>query len=460
MNGRQTLFRASLMAMAIAAASVTQGQSLDTLYENALSHDTDLGAAQANRRAAATRITESLSVLRPQVNLEAETGPSYGRDWAALTDGGAGTFDDDGSLRIGGSTRLVLSQNLYNAQAAQAYESVRTSDSASEYQVEAARADLQSRVIQGYIAVLQARERARLSQRVINTVQRQLEQTQERYDVGLVAITDVLEAQAALDQARADQVDADNQVTLARQDLSRITGVPVDNLPTLSASFSPSDIELGPLQEWINRSRQNPALVAQRLSVESQEQSLTASERDNLPVISARASWDYEANVGSRLDQYTVSDQFDNEFNDQTGITLALTATYSLPVFDSGRRQAGLDRQSHQIAASRAELDGRIRQIEQNVQRLYQQLEANRSRLRALEQVVSSRESAAEATEVGYEVGSRNIVEVLNAQQALLSARTDLSLARHSFLADYLQLQQVSGTLNENDIEWVMGYLN
>lgn len=451
MDLRQWLMAASL---GLASASL-QAQSLESLYRSALQNDTELSAALSNARATETLVTQGRSELLPRLTADGEASSAYQRQGSGFP--GA---DDDGTLTHSGEAGLTLTQNLFNMQAIAGYDAVRSQAAQSEAEVVAARADLLVRVVDAYLDVLRAREGVTLANRVIETVERQLEQTQERYDVGLVAITDVLEATAGLDQARADRLEAENQLTLARQQLTRITGVEVDSLPRLDTAFDPTSVDIMELSEWMGRSRNNPNIVAGRLGIRAAEEELRANESDRLPVIQARASYGYNASYQDdrTATQAGVTVPID-DFQDSGTFRIALVASMSVPLFDGGARSAGLSRSGYQLEAQEARLDGSVRQIELAVRQGYQQLQADLSRLNALQQVVSSRESAAEATELGYEVGSRNVVEVLNAQQNLLNAQTDLSNARHSFISNYFQLKEAAGDLSDQDIEWLNSLL-
>lgn len=436
--------------LAIALLSLSMGsaaQSLESLYNSALRNDTQLSAAIANARASDTQVTQGLSRLLPRLTLEGEAGARYSQTDDIL----------DGNTVYTAGTALQLTQSIYNQQAFAAYDAVRNLAAQSESQVVAARAGLKTRVIDAYFAVLRGEENVVLTERVITTVERQLEQTQERYDVGLVAITDVLEAQAVLDQTRADLIRAQNQAELARQQLAQLTGMPVTQLRGLSTSFDPADLSLGTVQDWIDRSRQNPSLVAGRLGIQASRDQLRAERADRLPQINGVVRYGYDASYDvDRIVQGAPAD----DFIDGTQFTAMVTASVSIPLFDAGNRSAGLSRLGYQLEASEANYEGNQRQIELAVRQYYQQIQADLSNLNALRQVVSSRESAAEATELGYEVGSRNVVEVLNAQRALLTAQTNLSVARYDLISNYFKLKEAAGDLQERDIQWLAGFLN
>jgi len=445
------MFRQGLVIAVVAATSFASlpAQTLETLYRQALLNDTQLIAARANARATETLVTEGLSRLLPNVTLRGDAGVEYGR-----SDSGFPGLGNDGNTEWSANTALVLNQNLYNRQAWAGYESVQLLARQSQTEVQAAQTNLKRRVVDAYVDVLKAKQTMELSERVIATVARQLEQTQERFEVGLVAITDVLEATATLDQALADQVQAENGLILAQQELARITGVQPQPLPVLAAGFDPTKVALGELQTWLNQSRQNPTLVAQRLGLQAAQEERRANAGDLFPVLAAQARYGYGASfINDRAG--TPSNPTPDDFSDRGTLSFALTATVQLPVYDGGRRQAGLDRSGYRIDARAAQLDGQTQQTELAVRQLYQQLQADLSRLQALTQVVSSRTAAAEAVELGYEVGSRNVVELLNAQQALLQAQTNLSNARHDFLKRYIQLREVAGVLTADDLTWL-----
>lgn len=448
-----------LIATAVGLMSVTaqgQQQTLESLFRSALDNDTELSATRASARATDTQVIQGRSQLLPRLSLDAETAATYRRS----AEGFPG-LDEDGDLIYTGDVGLTLSQNLFNAQAIAGYDAVRNQAAQSEAEITAARADLLVRVVDGYLNVLKAREGLTLADRVIETVERQLEQTQERYDVGLVSITDVLEATAALDQALADRLDADNQLLLARQQLSRITGVSIETLPRLTEDFDVASVDIGVLDEWLGRSRRNPSIIAGQLGLRAAEDELRANRSDRLPVVRAQARYGYDASYqNDRTTNLNGTSVSMDDFQDGGTFSIALVASMSLPVFDGGNRQAGLNRSEYQIEAQEFRLDGSIQQIELSVRQSHQQLRADLSRINALEQVLSSRESAAEAIELGYEVGSRNIVEVLDAQQTLLNAQNALSNARLDFLSNYFQLKEAAGDLSDQDIAWLTDLLS
>lgn len=447
MDLRKWLIVASVGMLSMGA----QGQTLETLYRSALQNDSELRATRANARATDTQVIQGRSELLPRLSLDAESAATYERG-----DEGFPGLEEDGEVIYTGDVGLVLSQNLFNMQALAGYDAVRNQSAQSEAEINAARADLLVRVVDAYLDVLKARESVTLAERVIDTVERQKEQTEERHEVGMVAITDVLEATAALDQAQADRLQADNQFTQAKQQLSRITGETIDSLPRLDRDFDVSSVDTGNVTEWLSRSRRNPSLVAGQLGISAAEDELRANRADRLPVVRAEARYGYDANYqGDRTTNLGGQTVDADDFQDSGNLRVSLVASLSLPLFDGGNRSAGLNQSEYRMEAQQAQLDGNVQQIELAVRQGYQQLQADLSRINALEQVLSSRESAAEAVELGYEVGSRNIVEVLDAQQTLLNAQTDLSNARHDFLSNYFQLKEAAGDLSDQDIAWL-----
>lgn len=454
LNRGNMMLRLGFVVAMVASVGSVSAQNIDALYRQALLNDTQVIAARANARATNTLVTEGLSRLLPNLSLQGQAEVEYGR-----SDSGFPGLAQEGLTEWSANSALVLNQNLYNRQAWAGYESVQLLARQSQTEVQAAEINLKRRVVDAFLEVLKAEQNAQLSARVIATVTRQLEQTQERFEVGLVAITDVLEATATLDQAIADQVQADNALILAQQELARITGTQPQPLPALSNTFDPTEVALDDLQTWINRSRQNPALVAQRQGIDAAREERRASAGDLFPVLAAQARYGYGTSfINDRPG--TPGNPTPDDFSDRGTLTLALTATVQLPLYDGGRRQAGLDRAGYRIESRMAQLDGQTQQTELAIRQLYQQLQADLSRLQALTQVVSSRTAAAQAIELGYEVGSRNVVEVLNAQQALLQAQTNLSNARHDFLKRYIQLREVAGVLSSADLVWLTQQFN
>lgn len=429
------------MAATLFSASAMAQVSLSEVYEQALVNDPTLTIQQLNSDTASAQVRSGRSELLPRVNASASYEVSGSCAGASLQF--APNFDDCQSV----GARITASQNIFALAAIDAYEALKLNANRAEIETEAARQTLMVRVAEAYVDVLRAQEARDSSASQLRAVDRQFQQTEQRYEVGLVTITDVLDAQATLDQTRVALIRAESQYDIALQNLYVLTGSVPESVLALSADFPIVLPEDSTVAEWVAFALDNhPDVLAAQKGLESGERELQARRNNRLPVVSANASINYGDDPTDGLD-----------FEDRVSSSISLSV--SVPLYTGGATQSQIVTTGLRNNIAEQQLELLKRNIRVQVTNLYREVRTSVQNVSAQQQVVRSRESALQATEVGYEVGTRNIVEVLNAQQALFAARQAYANARFDYLLNNLRLKQAAGQLRQADLDNIDRFL-
>lgn len=414
--------------------------SLMDVYRQAVTNDPTLAIQKLNEDTAATQVKSGFSELLPRFDASASYNVS------SLETGGAGPdFGDGKSYRA----EIRASQKLFALAAIDGYEALKRNATRAEYETRVAEQDLMLRVAEAYINILRAKDDLSTVESELEAVRRQYQQTQQRFEVGLVTVTDVLDAQASLDQTQVALIRTQSNYDIALQSLSVITGEVPDAVMSLGSRLPIPMPEQGGEVRWIEFALQyHPDILATEKALESGELELRARRNNRLPVVSANASIDYSGH-----DREPSGVDFGDRFGSSIGVTV------SVPLYTGGSIEAQIITRGLQNNIIEQRLSLLKRNIRVNVGNLYRQLRAAAQNTSAQQQVVKSRESALEATRVGYDVGTRNIVEVLRAQQALFAARQAYANSRYDYLITRLRLKQAAGQLTVEDLSSIETFL-
>jgi outer membrane protein len=327
----------------------------------------------------------------------------------------------------------------------QAKASVRQADA----QLAAEGQNLIVRVAQAYFDVLAAE--AELSSVKANSkaIERQLEQAKKRYEVGLIAITDVHEAQAEYDLSKAAEIQAANAVEIAYVALSEITGQSHSELSKLAAKIPMITPEPDSADAWVDKARQDNLSIAASLSaIEVAQENVKFQKAGHYPTLDLVGETG-EQDVNGGVSGLSESD------TDSSAISLQ----FNLPIYEGGAVNSRTRQALAQLEQAREEATGTHRAVEKQARSAYLGVIADQSRIRALQQSVVSSQSAVDATEAGFEVGTRTIVDVLDAQRGLYRATADYHIARYTYIVNYLLLKQAAGSLSDEDVNTVNSVL-
>ncbi|MAM87158.1 TolC family outer membrane protein [Allohahella sp. A8] len=457
---RQALLVAGASLLICALSPLASAIGLNTAYEKALQYDSELAAAQAGRQVISEDVNRSRARLLPQ--LGATAGADY-TDQSVDADGtvqpttvvpggdpvvaqGAGRTGDDSYKTY--SAGVSVSQVLYDASAYNELEAARKSSSRAEQEYRQAVLTLTFSSAQAYFNVLRAIDELSTSRRAEAAFERQWEQARERFDVGLIAITEVQESRAIFDAGKVERINAEGQLDIALEDLERLTGLSVEEINVLAEDYPILDPTKVPVSEWEALAyANNPELLAAALSVDAAAELLKARKADLYPTINATASYGYS--------QFAGQSPIDTEVT-QGVVGLNL----NLPLYLGGGARAGI-RQAHYQHIQAEEIGSTVRRnVRLQVRSLYRNLRTNVEAIQARQQQIISSESALEATRAGYDVGTRNVVEVLQAESAYYQALSDFANARYDYIINSLSLLRAAGKLGEDDIMQLNQWLN
>ena len=452
-----------LAAFVLSWVSVTaQADTLFDIYELALENDALLRAKVAQYGADLELENLARAPLLPQAVAGYQVSETE-------TDTTSPTIIQDPNLGFvvidGNSVRNIdnegydvsLSQTLFNLPAWFGWRAGKETSRQAEANLAAAQQDLIVRVVQAYFAVLRAQDNLRASQAQERAFERQLEQTRQRFEVGLIAITDVYEAEAARDLAQVSRIVDENNVAVAKENLSVLTGQTPGALYVLGEEFDPRPPEPNDRAEWVDFALSNNSeLAAARYAEEAARQSATSSKMEHAPTVTATYRYQDSETTGS-IDQNPPSLFNLPPNSDQTNETWQVR--FDMPLFSGGAVSANRRRAAEQFNVARESRINLTRNTVTQARSLHMTVVSDVSRVKARQQSIVSSQSALDATQAGYEVGTRNIVDVLNAQNKVFAAQRDYANSRYDFIINSLRLKEVAGTLSPEDIARLEGFL-
>ncbi|MDH3434432.1 MAG: TolC family outer membrane protein, partial [Gammaproteobacteria bacterium] len=328
---------------------------------------------------------------------------------------------------------------------------------------EAAQQDLVVRVGQTYFNVLGAEDRLTSLHANRQAIARQLEQAKQRFDVGLIAITDVQESQAAYDQAVADEIGAKRSLATAREFLREITGEYVSNLSAPGDEFPMRAPAPASEKAWVDMALgQNLVLVSSRLDEKLARDEISFRRNGHYPTIELIATTGEFDTTAERITDNIVP-PFDppriTSNPDSDGSSDSIRIQLNLPLFSGGSTSSRVREAVYLHRAAREQLQRVTRETERQTRDAYLGVLSEMSRVQALEQAVASSRTALEATQAGFDVGTRTIVDVLDSQFALYRSITLFYQARYDYLMNVLRLKQAAGNLQIQDLEEIDQWL-
>ena len=458
---KTTNFNTLLLILGILAVPVAgQAASLLEVYQQALQSDPRIHEAEARRLAALEAEPQARGVLLPQVNFsgdwtQLEQSSSRAEDFPGI---GITTFTSDSEFD---RTRwqVQLTQTLFRWDQIVGLRRADKLVAKAEADREAAQQDLVVRVGQTYFDVLGAEDRLTSLHANRQAIARQLEQAKQRFEVGLIAITDVQESQAAYDQAVADEIGAKRSLASAREFLREITGEYLGALAAPGDEFpmrAPNPVSE---KEWVDLALgQNLALMSSRLDEKLARDEISFRRNGHYPTIELVATTgeddspgDVRSDLAPDPTVFTTADR--NFTSDSIGIQ------FNVPIFSGGSTSSRVREAVYLHRAAREQLQRITRETERQTRDAYLGVLSEMSRVEALEQAVKSSRTALEATQAGFDVGTRTIVDVLDSQFNLYRAITNFYQARYDYLMNVLRLKQAAGNLQIQDLEEIDQWL-
>ena len=444
-------------SLAVCLSAGAQAESLRDIYELALENDATLKSQQALYLAGLEDEKAARSQLLPQVSARY----SFENSDTDTTSPGIIGIDPVTGAPIIGSTfdntdadtegyTVSLQQAIFDLPAWFSFQSGKEVSKQVEATFAANQQNLIVRVVEAYLAVLRSQDNLRAAVAREEAFGRQLEQNQQRFEVGLIAITDVYESQAAYDLAQVDRIAEENNVAVALENLTVLTGKRHDNLDLLVESFDATMPQPADRGAWVEFAlANNYNLKAAQYAEEAARQTAKARRLAHAPTISGTASYSDLETDGTRFQDPAGIFNFPP---DQEREATVWGVELNMPLYTGGGISAERRRAAQQFNAAREDRINLTRQTVTDARSLHMTVVNDVARVAARRQAIVSSKSALDATQAGYEVGTRNIVDVLNAQNTLFSAIRDYANSRYDYIVNTLRLKEQAGLLSPEDV--------
>jgi len=445
--------RALITTSLLLLPAALRADTLLDVYELAVQNDPVIKAAEATYRAGREYEVLGRSPLLPQVGAEAQYGETDVTQKSSRTIPiGGQTFTSASDYDVQDEEEnyyLTLSQKLFDVPAWFGFKQGKELTKQAEAQFAADQQELIVRTVEAYVLVLRAIDNLKSSQAAEAAYQRQLEQTQQRFEVGLIAITDVHEARAAYDLAVVNRLTDEGNLGVAYEALSVLTGQPHSNLWLLGEEFPVIDPQPGTAEEWVKLAMDgNLGLKVANYAAEAAMQNSQASRAQHLPKITGQVNLLDTSTDGDNLDNVgraTYPTSVDTEGN-------SFMITMSMPLYAGGGVSSQRRQSYENYIAARETHTSVMRDTIQFTRSLHLGVVTDVQRVKARKQAIVSAQSALDATTAGYEVGTRNVVDVLNAQQVLYTAIRDYANSRYDYVVHLLRLRKQAGMLSPEDV--------
>jgi outer membrane protein len=462
----------ALGALILPGAAVAE--DLLRIYDDALKSDPQMREAEANHLATLETKPQARALLLPQINGTASiekdrqwedqsipnlfTDPLNAKQLIVVQEEVTGVVRP-----YTGQWQVQLTQNLFNWEN---WENLRKADhtvAQAEADYRYAQQNLIQRVCQAYFTVLAARDDLEAQQASHQAISNQLEQANKRFEVGLIAVTDVEEAKAANDQAAAAVIAAKRTLATDVEQLRDITGEHYDSLSRPGPNIPLKGPEPADEERWVQVSlEQNLQLVSSRLAAEIARDSIRVAEGGHLPQLNLVAGYAQYKQESTEIFPPVPS----IDFFGGVGPTLNETHTSSIalqlsvPIFSGGLVTSQVHQAQYLWIAAKERMARTTRDTERSARDAYLSVNSDISHVQSLRQGLESSRTALKATEAGYEVGTRTAVDVLNARRTLVQAQTDYSHSRYDYINDVINLRLASGALDRKTLEDINQWLD
>lgn len=447
-----------------------QGADLLQVYERALQNDPLIREAEANRLATLESKPQARAGLLPQLTATGSVERSD-RERSMVQLQSEDPLDPSSPLRpINVSSvsdgiestayQIRLTQPVFRWDRWVALQRSDKEIAQAEIDFRAAQQDLMARVAQRYFDVLAAQDTVEAAEATLEAVSRQLEQADKRFEVGLIAITDVQEARAARDQASASVIAAKRALATAREYLREITGEPFDDLAQPSQDMPLRTPDPATEERWVSGAlEQNLRLLSARLATDIAKDDIRTARTGHYPTLDLVAQRTFSEDEGTQVSTRgglisTVTPADLESTNDVIGLQL------SIPIYSGGGTSSQVRQRVYLHRAARERLERTAREVEREARDSYLGVLSEISRVQALRQSLESSQTALQATEAGFEVGTRTTVDVLDSRRRLFEAQTNYARSRYDYVINVIRLKQAAGTLSDADLREINQFLS
>lgn len=427
---------------------LSNADTLADIYEMAVKNDATLKAAEATYRANIETENQAFSALLPQIDAYGE----YSEEDTNTESNNALSLQPKADRESDSDTTTIsisLRQKLFDLSSWYQFKSGKQTTRQAEAELAFNQQDLIVRVAEAYFNVLRSLDNLEASKAEERATKRQLEQTQQRFDVGLIAITDVHEARAVYDSTVVRRLTDEGQLGTSYEALMVLTGQPHANLWLLGKDFPVINPDPMQRDEWVQFAlKNNNALKAAIYQAEAAHQTATSQKMNHAPTVTGSVVYNDSEQDGDLSDNISGNDYpFDNNSD---GYTWSIRL--NVPLFSGGYVSASRRQAYEQYNVALQNKIERQRTVIQNARASHITVVNDVQRVKARQQAIISTSSALDATQAGYEVGTRNIVDVLQAQRSLYSSIRDYANSRYDYVINMLKLKRAAGTLTPQDV--------
>lgn len=424
----------------------TYATDLLDIYKEALENDTVFKNAYDTYMSSSEAIPQARAALFPQVGITS----AVGRNNQMISDG-----DLSQNLYYGSTQwQVTASQAVFNYQAWARVQQAKASVKAAQATFNDAAQDLILRTAKAYFNILFAKDTLDFAEAKKRANKRQLDQATQRFEVGLDAITSVYEAKAAYDQSVATVISARNNQINQNENLRKLTNHVYEQLAPLRDNKIPLiKPEPNDVNQWIDTGlKQNYRLFATKYIFEVAKENVKALSAGNYPVVSIRGNATQSRNTFSNTDTISI---FVPPIQKQATVALAL----NFPIFQGGLVQSQTRQAQYNYQGSSEQLEQVYRDVVVNSRIAFNTINDGISKVQADRQTIISQRNSLESTEAQFQVGTRTMVDVVNAQQRLFEAQQQLANDQYNLINSILNLKYLAGSLNVNDLEQVNSWL-
>ena len=429
--------------IAVTAACFSAGVhalDLKEALERAEQYDATLRSALADYMAAEELFPQSRANLLPDIT----AGGFYQRNDTSRENSAAGGLPDNDANFTNKGYDLTLNQVVFNKALWDAMEQSEALVAQAAANYEVAKQDLIIRTASAYFNVLGAQDNVAFTRAEKEAIGRQLEQSRERFNVGLIAITDVRESQASYDNAVANEIVAKNTLRNNIEALRVIIGDPIDDLVPLAEKFPLLLPEPADIDQWQSSALDNNiSLKASRFGLTAAKENYEANRAGHYPILNLRAAHTFDAADGSALGP---------TFGGSDNTANSVAAQLNIPIYTGGGTSSRVRQANAEVWSAQAIVDQSIRTTVQQIRDAYLGVEASVSSVQAFYQALVSAKTSVEATEAGFEAGTRTSVDVLLVQGRQFEAERNYARSRYDYLLVLLELQRAAGSLTREDV--------
>jgi outer membrane protein len=416
-----------------------QAQSLVQLYEAAKGYDAAFKSAQAQYQANLSKAEQAKALLRPTAGLGATVSES---DFNNLT-------STNVDARYGTRTAtLSASQPLFRPANMAGYQQGMKQVGLAQAQLKAAEQELIVRVSQAYFEVLTAQESLAFVKAQKTAVSEQLAAAKRNFEVGTSTITDTREAQARFDLVTAQEIAAENDLRVKKLALDQSVGTPNTQTVPLKSGANLNAAVTGNADTWAQQAvEQSPNIEQARIGLEVAQLETEKAKAGHMPTLDLTASYG-----GTRFRNGNLTSRVDNN-------TATIGLSFNLPLYAGHATQNRIQETVALEEKARNDLEGAQRTVTQATRTAYFGVQSGLGQVKALEAAEASSQSALDANKLGYQVGVRINIDVLNSQSQLFQTKRDLAKARYDVLLGQMKLRQAAGVLKVEDVQSISNLL-